>query len=254
MAPLLCGVVAVFQDELRIESGGSGILISPRQFLTATHVMNYLTKTWTMRGSDRHALFQFVEPPGRMLIWDVRAIGIPEPDTLDLCLLDAEVNTEESSAPASAQATKFLEWALEPPSVGAEVVMLGYPRTDTSGRGVHKTLHAKPVVTIGRVVEVFSPRHDRGQYSFPCFSIDQPIDHGASGGPVLWNGRLCGLVWGGNYVGGTMASALWPLCLCDPIVAKLESGTIRATDWPTLRGRASWRNDSSGEPELYIKD
>jgi hypothetical protein len=41
-----------------------------------------------------------------------------------------------------------------------------------------------------RIVENFESRLDRGMYSFPCYTVDQEVPHGMSGGPRLLRGSL----------------------------------------------------------------
>jgi hypothetical protein len=50
------------------------------------------------------------------------------------------------------------------------------------------------VVTEARVKHLFTQRFDRGYCRGPCFSFDNRIDHGQSGGPIISEaGRIVGL-------------------------------------------------------------
>lgn len=149
----------------------------------------------------------------------------------------------------------FFEWALLPPPVGSHVVMLGYPLAAVTSEGGQMRVNSPYVVQEGDVTEVQERCRDRGFLSFPGFRIDQPVNHGFSGGPVFWNGRLCGIV-SADCEGGTYAASLWPLCLLEfeyrdmgtlggkeTIRNLLDRGILRSEDWPQIRDRISKERD-----------
>jgi hypothetical protein len=89
-------------------------------------------------------------------------------------------------------------------------------------------------------------------YNFPCYTVDRPVPHGMSGGPVFWEGKLCGIVSGGLF-DQTVVASLWPLCLTvfeNPAIGQLnrevtieslfDSGQIKAADWALVKGHVSF--------------
>ena len=109
------------------------------------------------------------------------------------------------------------------------------------------------------VLEVFSLRHDRGFLTFPGFFVRGKVGHGFSGGPVLWNGRLCGVV---SAVLGenTYVASLWPLGLMEikkadsteRLVDWFDQRRIYAHDWSYVRSRISLRVDECGVHFAHI--
>jgi hypothetical protein len=160
----------------------------------------------------------------------------------------------------------FPDWSLLPPPVGALVEMVGFPSSvvelkDQSFRGSFKLTAQR-----ARVREIFEVRRGYGMYSFPCFSVDQPTDHGFSGGPVFHEGRLCGLVSGGSITNETYVATLWPLSLMEieyPNLGALnkkerladwfESRRLRAVDWQLVRDRAATSRDDQDRPYAFLR-
>jgi hypothetical protein len=75
------------------------------------------------------------------------------------------------------------------------------------------------------------------------------VDPGFSGGPVFYNGQLCGLV-SGSLGDATMVVTLWPICLMEieqPDLGQLnkkevigdwfQDGRLKAAEWPAIRER-----------------
>lgn len=285
--PLVFGIFGQIEGpdgERIVRVGGSGIFIAPFQALTARHVTRDLFRTDSMaednlnrrvRAAEINAqtdyfelphssvLFQpkFEKPP-RILLWHVRYTW--DSNITDISLM--EVFTEGGEAAGMEnKMTGFFEWSLLPPPVGSHVTMLGYPQAEIKANGDLLNLNLLLVEQSGQVTEVYEDRHDRGMFSFPCFRIDKPIDHGFSGGPVFWEDKLCGIVSGGSFDDGTFAASLWPLCLLEyeyPDLGALggkttfdklfESGVLRSQDWPQIRERISKRYDEDGRPYAYI--
>jgi hypothetical protein len=163
--------------------------------------------------------------------------------------------------------TRYFEWALLPPPIGAQVLMLGYPKTDIIPFEDLLNVESNFVPQIGRVSKVCELRRDRGMVNFPCFHIDKPVDDGFSGRPVFWGERLCGIVCSGSLEGGTYAATLWPLCLMEYEYPDLGSFGVKATfgelfesrvlqsrDWPVVKHRISRRCDVDGKPYAHIAD
>jgi hypothetical protein len=111
--------------------------------------------------------------------------------------------------------------SLLPPKVGTPIVGFGFADasiTRTPG-DPHPTLHSKPSITMGEVVEVHHELRDRGRLRFPCFRVDARFDGGMSGGPVFNNctGHLCGVICSSmpaacpdeHHI--SYASTIWPI-------------------------------------------
>jgi hypothetical protein len=160
--------------------------------------------------------------------------------------------------------TGFFDWALLPPPVGSDVVMLGYPLADATSKDGLMTVNSYYVLQEGQVTEIHERHRDRGFLSFPGFRIDQPINHGFSGGRVFWEGRLCGIV-SGDCEGGTYAASLWQLCLLEyeypdmGILGKkrvfgelFDSGALRSEDWPRIKDRIKKEYEADGRPYAHM--
>jgi hypothetical protein len=89
-----------------------------------------------------------------------------------------------------------LPLSFDPPRIGETVWSVGYtdfkPQDgipiDAAMDGSFdwaREYHHRFVVTEGRVGRIFTQRFDRGYHRGPCFSFDNAIPHGTSGGPVI---------------------------------------------------------------------
>jgi hypothetical protein len=188
-----------------------------------------------------------------------------ETPATDVCVLEAAPDNAAGHAMLTRSNGVFVEWSLLPPPVGAQVAMVGVPSTTVSIRDEGWSLNQPHLLQTGAVSAVCDIRHDRGMYTFPGFLVDQEIDHGASGGPVFWNGRLCGLVSGG-LGGQTYVASLWPLCLMeieypnlgslnrrDSIANWLRRGLVVSPDWPRIEKLISKRVDDTGVEYAHIE-
>jgi hypothetical protein len=281
----ICAQVEGADGERITRVGGSGIFIAPFRAITARHVTRELFDTDPVQGDGlkrrvRNAeenegatyfetphssiLYQpmFVTPP-RPLLWHVRHTW--DSSVTDISLM--EVFTEGDEAAGREHEMKgFFELALLPPPVGAHVIMLGYPLANVESNNGLMKLDLKYVLQEGEVVDVFDPYRDQSMYSFPCFQINKPVDHGFSGGPVFWDGKLCGLVSGGGAFGDdTYAASLWPLLLMEyqypdsgilggtrAFREMLESDTLRSPDWPQIRERVTKRPHDNGKSYAHL--
>jgi len=280
--PLVFGVFAHMAgpDGTRIvRLGGSGIFIAPFQALTARHVSrdffrmesrpDRVTTITPGYFETEHscALFQILEPlqpTPRQALWQVDRTW--DPMVTDISFV--QVSAEEGDALRNQvqMPTGFFDWSLLPPPIGSQVVMLGYPKTEISTRGDLMDIGVKYVIQVGHVREIHELRRDRGMLTFPCFRIDQPIDPGFSGGPVFWEGKLCGIVSSDSF-GETYAASLWPICLMEyeyPDLGVLgakksfgtlfENGVLHAADWPAVKDRITKRYDDNHVPYAYISE
>jgi hypothetical protein len=244
-------------------SVGSGVFVAPCQLLTAKHVvtdMHNVNKDWAddlRRETSRYRLLPYfasaaqiadIRSPNVSLFWGFTNVW-PNPLS-DLALVQVAPDNEATIEKMNGMSHLFPTWSLLPPPLGETVVMFGQPRDSTSGNDQSDTLtyRGQPAT----VTEVHDRMRDRGMYSFPCFVVDYEVPHGMSGGPVYWNGKLCGVVSGG-WDGHTVVAALWPACLIEfenPKLGSLnkkvtfeslfESNQIRADDWHLIKGNVSY--------------
>jgi hypothetical protein len=150
-----------------------------------------------------------------------------------------EVKPETPAAIAAAPELRYLDWYLLPPRVGATVRVCGYPGAEIDVDGEDHDRGMTFGMESAEIVEHLYPIAHHGMGEFPTFRLDHVLDHGFSGGPVLWNERLVGI-----FTGPDLVSCLWPLALLDhtefggPCLADaFESGLIRALDWSDVKGR-----------------
>ena len=137
---------------------------------------------------------------------------------------------------------------------------------DVTPQGDLINIGLKYVLQEGSVTDVYELRRDRGLYSFPCFRIDKPVNHGFSGGPVFWRGKLCGIISGGSD-DDTYVASLWPLTLLKykyPGMGALggektfsdlfDSRELHSEDWPRIKDRiAKKRDDEDGKFYAFIQ-
>lgn len=275
----LCGFIDDEGGQQIVRVGGSAIFVAPYQALTARHVCRDLFRTdanWSdmlHRKTEGYfylphgaAMFQIASRGSDTgsVMWSVTRTW--DPGSTDICFMEAALDREASSVKDLAMPTSFFEWALEPPAIGEQVVMLGFPATGVTTAGGRWNIKTTCVAQQAFVVDVYEERRDAGMYSFLCFAVDQPIDHGCSGGPVLWRNRLCGIVSGGSIDGRTYIASLWPLTLMEyeyPDLGALggsarfgdllERGVIRATDWNSVKSRTYKSADAEGRPVPRIR-
>jgi len=271
VAPMLFGVFAHTagpKGERIVRVSGSGILVAPFFALTAAHVTRDLLRTdpalsdYLRKRKERY--FDVPFPTGLIQvapsatnpthgIWGVtRTWNLVD---TDIALMQVVADQGDALQAQFRMPTGFFELSLLPPPVGSEVCLFGFPGTEmavaANGR-LEGALHY--TVELGTVTEIFEERRN-SMYDFPCFSIDKPVDHGFSGGAVIWEDKLSGIISGGSLEpdGGTLAASLWPLCLLEygypdqPAVLGGESSVgdlfdrraLRSSDWKRIKGRVS---------------
>ena len=277
--PLIFGIFGYAEDDQGAKTargGGSGIFIAPFQALTARHVCRDLFWTIPDRFDDLYkkskgyfwlphsaGLFQIVD--GRdVALWGVTRTW--DPRVTDISLIEVSADSGAAIDRQHEMPTRFFEWSLLPPPVGSPVLMLGFPGSAVTFLPEEKmNVNCSFVLQSGTVKEVFARKRDDGMYSFPCFSVDQPVDHGFSGGPVFWGDRLCGIVSGGSIEDVTYVASLWPLCLMEyeypdlgaigqpqAFAGLFEKGVLKATGWRDVVKRVSRQQDEHGQPYAQL--
>jgi hypothetical protein len=261
-------------DALVIRVGGTGIFINQFLALTARHISRDFWRLDSRSDSTPRGyfeteyasgLFQVHQPFAALspcALWQVDRFW----DSLltDLTLLQASAHPKGGFAVAlqTAITGQFFEWALLPPPVGERVFMLGFPQSEVKADREDLELTATLTVQEGEVTAVYESRRDRGMLNFPCFAINKPVDHGFSGGPVFWQGNLCGIVSAGSLDDSTYAASLWPACLMEyeyPGIGGrtafgdlFERGVLQSTDWKRVRERIAKHVDEFGKPYAFI--
>lgn len=275
-ASLVCGLFGQTEGqpaERRLRVGGSAILIAPYLALTARHVLRDLFRLTEQpirerpgyfRANHGIVLFQ-VNPLGgtpRSALWIVDRTW--DSGWTDICLLQVSPDAVGFPKGKVELPTSFFSCSLLPPPVGARVSMLGYPNAQVEFVGDQISVDFNCVLQEGTVSQVHVLQRDRGMLSFPCFEVDRPVDGGFSGGPVFWNGTLCGLVSSGSLTESTFVASLWPLCLMEyeypefggktNFGALFDDGVVRSTDWTNLKPRISKRTDGHGKAFPFIEE
>jgi len=212
-----------------VDLAGSGIFVAPGIGLSAKHVSKSFEKlddgveAIQRRSSilaDQYAIQPAVTQYSS-LVYQASTVRMPsEADSLFWRVMvdwyspdtDITVLQMEPVSPASRRAAQdgmaFMEWQLLPPGCGSEVDVFGFPHVKIR---VDPDVHVQDIRLIShtvRVVETFDVLQTHGFTSFPGFQVDRDLEHGFSGGPVFYHGRLIGIFSGPNYV-----SSLWPLVI-----------------------------------------
>jgi hypothetical protein len=280
----ICAQIEGQNGERVTRVGGSGIFVAPFQALTARHVTRELFHTDPTRGDELNRRARSVEENGgavyfetphssllyqlkdatspRPLLWHVRYTW--DSSVTDISLMEVYAEGDEAAG-RQHSIGGFFELRLLPPPVDSHVIMLGYPLANVESNNGVMSLDLRYVSQEGRVTDVYETFRDRGMYSFPCFRIDNPVNHGFSGGPVFWDGKLCGIVSGGSE-NDTYAASLWPLSLMEyqypnpgllggtqTFRALFDSGALCLQDWPQIRERVTRRYHEDGKPYAYLE-
>lgn len=255
---------------------GSGIFVAPCQALTARHVVtdmhnvNPARADHVRRHTHGYALLPYhgsasqifdLSNPSVSADWGLTNVWA-NPVT-DIAILQFAPIDDRARQMMDRMRPLFPKWSLLPPPAGTVVTICGQPRdAPTAGSMPADTLTyvCQPAV----VVENFEKRIDRGMYNFPCYTVDREVPHGMSGGPVFWDGRLCGIVSGGLGT-HTVIASLWPVCLTEfenPKLGALNSPTtfealldtrqIDAVDWNRVKGNVSHATED-GRPVALLR-
>lgn len=181
----------------------------------------------------------------------------------DLALLGVSAGCSASEGLLLELGGKYFEWQLGLPPEGGKVSAIGYPDLSVVSAGGGVQVGAPFTYLTLEVSQTYPKWHSRGWYDFPGFhaATTAPIVRGLSGGPVFYDGKLCGLV-AGELDGGAYVTALGPLALMDYTLGESEKerhrfsdffdkGAIAASDWPAVRDRLWKGQDEFGDPVVY---
>jgi Trypsin len=210
------------EEQRRIEHAGSGVLIAPRLALTAKHVTDDMLRLDSRIDPLRLKKGIFELQYSTMLYhlprrayeirWAVNA-NWPSADT-DITLLQIIPETEGADLLEKICEPAYFDWQLLPPPSGAEVKLYGFPKAEIASDGKDHVGQIPFVEQDGVVEEICEPIRTHRMLEFPCYRISKPVDHGFSGGPVFYEGKLAGIVSAGSsYDPHTWIASLWPLAL-----------------------------------------
>jgi hypothetical protein len=240
----------------KVLHAGSGVLVSDRLALTARHVTDDFLQLDPRVEHANRPVGGF-DPEYALSILSADLHGdrtVPLEWEMDsYCRCDYTDISVLTVSPRNDKAKLLLEtgmhffdWHLQPPPVGSTVYLFGYPLPTAAVGDGNLSFEGDLEVKTGRVTEVHDVIHSHGYLDFPCYRVDVAVDHSFSGGPVIWNGRLAGLVSAGpSFDDAAWIASLWPLLTMpyseggvDATLASLfESGKLRADDWPDVRGK-----------------
>jgi len=275
---LTCALVGhLGEDDKEPRVGGSGFFVAPGWAVSARHVVHDLFLTYPYY--DRRLLNRplgDVKPRHHIAL-----LQTPRPDldktlaaswtvsctwdylVADLALIEANPDNQLGHETADKMSDLYFEWSLLPPNPGETVEMCGVPSASLSTSEKQWNFTGQHVHAQAQVTEVFSTIHRKGYTEFPGFVVAHPVEHGFSGGPVFWNGRLCGLA-AASLGDQTYVAALWPMCefsmenkntgKTEHFKDWLDGGRIVATDWRSVRGRVSLRRDDEGKIRARLAD
>lgn len=242
-----------------------GVFIAPRIALTARHVsdsfrrLDSQTDALNRRKSPLDSQYRTIlakseyaalvyqvtgnahlPPAERQIVWKVN-MNWPSHDT-DIAILNLEPRSP--AAEVTEREQNYFDWYLKPPPPGAIVRVYGFPNANLTVDGVDHEIDVNLEVAVAKVVNHFYPIHDHGMAAFPVFELHRELEHGFSGGPVVWNDKLVGIFSGPAFV-----TPLWPTALLtypeasseseQPFCDHFESGLINALDWHEVRGRVA---------------
>ena len=259
-----------------LQGGGSGIIVAPGLALTARHVVDDFYKqlegreppSWPGRRRHEANLFQVLDPfnPEFCPKASWRVESECRACYTDLALLELNIGCPVSERLQLELSGQFFEWHLGLPPKGAVVLAIGYPKHSVAPEGGGIRVGAPFTYLTLEVTQTFPKHHSKGFYDFPGFhaATSNPIEGGFSGGPVFYDGRLCGLV-AGEWDHGAYVTALGPLALMDYTLGEgdkdkhrfsdlFNNGVIAASDWPAIRDQLWKGRDEFGNPVVYFHE
>jgi len=222
---------------------GNAVIIAKHIALTARHVFEEYIKQ--LDGTDGRVVpgiqkfnlqaIQFVkngsgEIEGRY--WRVNRFFAGEPGLTDIAFLELAPTHEAQVS----EMLPALSLRLDPPPVGGKIAAFGYHSTKVLRTGESEVeFGVNPYTATGTVKEIHNAGRDGYLLPFPSFRTDARFDPGMSGGPVFYDGALCGLI----------CSNLPPTKANDSHVSYV------ASLWPTMMIMVGFRRDSSSANDEF---
>lgn len=242
---------------------GTGFFIAPYLGVTAKHVgqglWDELEMPWkrgkyptqTVEPAFYVAASQMVDVARKDLVANWEVTGLTPLNLTDIEFLNLVPRNKvaaEMKWPA-----QFPRIELVPPPVGVEVWCFGYPGATHDHRPGESTVNlmTEPTLIGGEVLAHFD--QGRGSWRFPQFQVSMPFEPGMSGGPVMHDGNICGVIsYGPQFEegpGASYAACLWPVLLSEvaasidprnqnnPVLDLLRTGFLRSPGWKDLFDR-----------------
>jgi Trypsin-like peptidase domain len=278
-APLTFAVTGMSTDKQVYSVLGSGFFVAPFTAITAAHVVRGLWDLLEMPWKQGHypkqtvepcfelAAAQQVDPNNSYLTAHWKITGATPLGYTDIAFLNLVPNdpiSEHFLWPAP-----FPALQLTPPELGSRIWSFGYAEAEykhAPGSAV-VDIEAQPKLMEGQVTGHYP--HGRGTWRFPQFEVSSPFDPGMSGGPLIHEGRVCGLVSYGPELeagqrGLSFAAALWPLLASvvesgvdprvapNPVLEMIVNGAISAPEWRQIQSRITAARTDGGDPILEL--
>lgn len=204
---------------------GSAVFVMPGIFITAKHVF----EEWQARGeniergydidnhtSERGLAFEgavvHYSSRGRVM-WPINKIAaLPG---YDVSILVCESAPEYLLKLVNVEGFPGTQigFDLHPPLIGADITAMGFPDNGVKTDDMLKVPPEPLLRTPGEVEELYL--EGAGQVKTAALHINNPVKHGMSGGPVLHDNHIVGLISSGIDSGGegdphtTLVSLLW---------------------------------------------
>ncbi len=163
----------------------------------------------------------------------------------------------------------FPELELLPPNIGERISACGFPDVarEEIRAGVTK-VSVTSKISVGTVTDDLPS--GRGSWRFPQFETNAEVDHGMSGGPVMHDGKVCGVVsYAGTYdgiAGPSYIATLWPALLSGrvtpsvdprdsiPLLSMLETGAVTSQGWRSILNRAAVNEEQDGTRTAVLRE
>jgi len=277
--PLTFGITGMSHDKQVYSALGSGFFVAPFTAITAAHVVrglwDLLEMPWrqgqypkhTVEGAFELAAVQQVDPNNSYLTAHWKITGATPLDYTDMAFLNLVPNDVVSNS--FLWPKPFPELELIPPDLGSKIWSFGYAEAaykHTAGEAVVE-IEAQPKLMEGQVTGHYP--HGRGTWMFPQFAVSCPFEPGMSGGPLVHEERVCGIVsYGPELEGGarglSFAAALWPLLASEvnsgvdprvapnPVLEMLATGAIAGPRWKHIQSLITAGKTESGKTIIEL--
>ena len=274
VTPLTFAITGMSKDRKEYAAAGTGFFVAPYTALTAAHVVRFLWDRLEAPWNEHKYPKRTVNPeffaaavqqvdirrPDVAAHWEIT--GVTPLNNTDIAFLNVVPRSEV--AEKMEWPSPFPELELLPPNPGELVWSFGYPDAEgkhTPGESV-VNFESQPTLISGEVIN-YHPG-GRGTWRFPQFEVTIPFEPGMSGGPVIHQGKIAGLVsYGPNLEqgkrGASFASALWPIVgselsaevdprlQSNPVLEMLNTGAIRAANWKSIQSRIRITQTETGD-------
>lgn len=197
--------------------GGTAVIIANRIAVTASHVIQGITRHFRFSPSSRNLnLDVYIFQYNMGAFWFVSNISYWI--GTDIAVLSLSPRNEVARNSVINQ----LSMTVDPPTEGSRVTAIGYQRTqliikENAPDLLSIGLSIFPTISEGKIIQIHPSLRDSVILRFPCFSVNAEFSCGMSGGAVFNEHReLCGLVCSGGdgkLKDFSHAASIWPMTL-----------------------------------------